>query len=63
MSELRACNATGFCLMTMRYTSTREDDGPVRERMKAIAHAAPPGLRRQWNAFSRACAKSFALSL
>jgi putative transposase len=37
MSERRACKATGFCRMTMRYRTTRGDDAPVRERMKAIA--------------------------
>lgn len=38
MSEQRACKATGFCRMTMRYKATREDDTALRERMKAIAH-------------------------
>ena len=37
MSERRACKATGFCRMTMRYRATREDDASLRERMKAIA--------------------------
>ncbi len=37
MSERRACKATGFCRMTMRYKTTREDDASLRERMKAIA--------------------------
>ena len=37
MSERRACKATGFCRMTMRYKTTRGDDASLRERMKAIA--------------------------
>ncbi len=37
MSERRACKATGFCRMTMRYKTTRGDDDSLRERMKAIA--------------------------
>lgn len=36
MSERRACKATGFCRMTLRYKTTREDDASLRERMKAI---------------------------
>ena len=38
MSERRACKAIGACRMTMRYQTTRPDDGPLRERMKEIAH-------------------------
>ena len=38
MSERRACKATGFCRMTMRYKTKRVDDTALRERMKAIAH-------------------------
>lgn len=37
MSERRACKAIGCCRMTIRYASTRPDDGHLRERMKAIA--------------------------
>lgn len=37
MSERRACKATGFCRMTMRYKATRGNDASLRERMKAIA--------------------------
>ncbi len=37
MSERRACKASGFCRMTMRYRTTRGDDTSLRERMKAIA--------------------------
>lgn len=37
MSERRACKATGFCRMTMRYRATRGTDASLRERMKAIA--------------------------
>jgi len=37
MSERRACKATGFRRMTMRYKTTRGDDASLRERMKAIA--------------------------
>lgn len=37
MSERRACKATGFCRMTVRYQTTRADDGVLRERMKAMA--------------------------
>jgi putative transposase len=38
MSERRACKAIGCCRMTVRYESTRSDNGDLRERMKAIAH-------------------------
>ena len=38
MSERRACKAIGCCRMTIRYESSRPDDGALRERMKAIAH-------------------------
>lgn len=38
MSERRACETVGCCRMTVRYASTRGDDGNLRERMKAIAH-------------------------
>ena len=38
MSERRACKAIGCCRMTMRYQTTRADDGGLRRRMKAIAH-------------------------
>jgi putative transposase len=38
MSERRACKAIGCCRMTMRYKTTRPDDGVLRGRMKAIAH-------------------------
>lgn len=38
MSERRACKATGFCRMTMRYKTKCADDTVLRERMKAIAH-------------------------
>ncbi len=37
MSERRACKATGFCRMTVRYQTTRADGGVLRERMKAMA--------------------------
>lgn len=37
MSERRACKATGFCRMTVRYQTTRANDGVLRERMKAMA--------------------------
>ena len=37
MSERRACKAIGCCRMTVRYASTRPDDGSLRARMKAIA--------------------------
>ena len=37
MSERRACKATGFCRMTMRYKAKRGNDASLRERMKAIA--------------------------
>ena len=37
MSERRACKATGFCRMTVRYQATRTDDGVLRERLKAMA--------------------------
>ena len=38
MSERRACKAIGCCRMTVRYQTTRPDDGDLRDRMKAIAH-------------------------
>lgn len=37
MSERRACKAIGCCRMTVRYETSRPDDGEVRERMRAIA--------------------------
>jgi putative transposase len=37
MSERRACKAIGMCRMTMRYTTTRSDDAPLRDRLNAIA--------------------------
>lgn len=48
MSERRACKATGFCRMTVRYQTMRMDDGALRERMKAMAHERRRfGYRRQ----------------
>ena len=38
VSERRACTMIGICRMTVRYRSTRPDDGRLRERMKALAH-------------------------
>lgn len=38
MSERRACKVIGCCRMTVRYATTRTDDGVLRERMKAMAH-------------------------
>ncbi len=38
MSERRACKASGFCRMTVRYETSRSDDRDLRERMKALAH-------------------------
>ncbi|TBB49208.1 IS3-like element ISRle4 family transposase [Rhizobium ruizarguesonis] len=38
MSERRACKAIGFCRMTVRYETRRDDDHELRERMKALAH-------------------------
>ncbi|MBY5533801.1 IS3 family transposase [Rhizobium leguminosarum] len=38
MSERRACKAIGFCRMTVRYQTRRDDDHELRERMKALAH-------------------------
>jgi putative transposase len=37
MSERRARKAIGSCRMTMRYKTTRADDGALRQRMKTIA--------------------------
>ena len=37
MSERRACKAIGCCRMTIRYQSTRSEDGILRERMIALA--------------------------
>ena len=39
MSQRRACQLLQCCRMTVRYTSVRPDDGALRDRMKAIAHA------------------------
>ncbi len=47
MSERRACKATVFCRMTMKYRTTRGDDAPLRERMKAIAR------ERRWFGYRR----------
>ena len=33
MSERRACTMIGICRMTVRYRSSRPDDGLVRERL------------------------------
>ncbi|MBN9982469.1 IS3-like element ISRle4 family transposase [Rhizobium laguerreae] len=38
MSERRACKAIGFCRMTVRYETRRDNDRELRERMKALAH-------------------------
>ncbi|NKL03353.1 IS3 family transposase [Rhizobium leguminosarum bv. viciae] len=38
MSERRACKAIGFCRMTVRYETRRDNDHELRERMKALAH-------------------------
>ena len=38
MSERRACKTLGCSRMTVRYTTVRNDDASLRERMKAIAH-------------------------
>jgi len=38
VSERRACTMIGICRMTVRYRSSRPDDGLLRERMKALAH-------------------------
>lgn len=38
MSERRACKAIGCYRMTVRYETTRPNDGALRQRMKAIAH-------------------------
>src|SRR2546423_3616491 len=37
MSERRACKAIGCCRMTIRYQTTRADDGGIRQHMTAIA--------------------------
>ena len=37
MSERRACKATGFCRMTVRYRTTRPDDRVLRERLTELA--------------------------
>ena len=37
MSERRACKAIGCCRMTIRYQSTRSEDGVLRERMIVLA--------------------------
>jgi len=38
VSERRACTMISICRMTVRYRSTRPDDGCLRERMKSLAH-------------------------
>ena len=45
MSERRACKAIGCSRMTIRYTSTRSDDGVLREQMRELAR------ERRRNAF------------
>ena len=37
LSERRACKAIGCCRMTIRYETSRPDDGDLRDRMAAIA--------------------------
>ena len=37
MSERRACKATGFCRMTIRWETTRPDDRVLRERLTELA--------------------------
>ena len=37
MSERRACKATGFCRMTIRYETSRSDDRMLRERLTELA--------------------------
>jgi putative transposase len=37
MSERRACRAIGADRTSVRYEATRPDDGPLRERLKALA--------------------------
>lgn len=37
LSERRACKATGFCRMTVRYETTRPDDRVLRERLTELA--------------------------
>ena len=39
MSERRACKATGFCRMTVRYQTIRPDDRVLRERLTELARA------------------------
>ena len=43
MSERRACKVIDCCRMTVRYATTRTDDGVLRERMKAMAHERRAG--------------------
>ncbi len=38
MSERRACQVVKVDRTSIRYTSCRPDDGPLRERLKALAH-------------------------
>jgi putative transposase len=38
VSERRACTMIGICRMSVRYRSTRPDDGRLRDRMRALAH-------------------------
>lgn len=38
VSERRACEMLNICRMTVRYRSSRPDDGRLRDRMKALAH-------------------------
>jgi len=37
MSERRACKATGFCRMTIRYETRRPDDRALRDRLTELA--------------------------
>lgn len=43
MGERRSGKSIGFCLMTMRYRTTRVDDGAMRQRIKAIARDCEAG--------------------
>jgi len=46
MGERRACRVIGVDRASIRYRSRRDDDGPVREKLRELAHQRRFGCRR-----------------
>jgi len=42
MSKRRACKTIGYCRMTIRYETSRDNDQCLRERIMALTHETPP---------------------